>query len=187
MNTIRGALLWRGIVAFIVGVIAIAWPGVTIRAFVILFAVYAFIAAGAALTGTMRFGQPGRRVGVGAGGRAGGIFLAVIDVVAGIAALSWPGMTALALVWVVAAWAFIGGIAEIAMAFAAGESAGQRALLGLGGLVAIALGLAFAIRPDIGAATIAQVYGLFSMVAGVSALVMAANVGGRSVVPRVAT
>ena len=37
---------WRGILAIVVGIIAIAWPGITIWAFVILFSVYAFPAAG---------------------------------------------------------------------------------------------------------------------------------------------
>ncbi|MDT4928878.1 MAG: hypothetical protein QOF92_1745, partial [Pseudonocardiales bacterium] len=48
-------------------------------------------------------------------------------------------------------------------------------LLGLTGLISIALGLVFAIRPDVGAVTIAEVFGLFSIVAGISSLVMGAN------------
>lgn len=91
------------------------------------------------------------------------------------------------MVWVVAAWAFVAGFTELFMAFKAGETGGQRALLGLGGLVSIALGVVFTIRPDVGAATIAQVYGLFSIVIGVSALVMASNVGDRQSVPQPAT
>ena len=40
------SLILLGILAVIVGIIAIAWPGVTILALVILFAVYAFMDAG---------------------------------------------------------------------------------------------------------------------------------------------
>ena len=40
------SLILLGILAVIVGIIAIAWPSVTILALVILFAIYAFIAAG---------------------------------------------------------------------------------------------------------------------------------------------
>lgn len=61
------------------------------------------------------------------------------------------------------------------MAFARGESAGQRTMFSLTGLVTVVLGVVFAIRPDIGAVTIALVYGMFSIVWGVSALVTAAN------------
>jgi uncharacterized membrane protein HdeD (DUF308 family) len=176
---IRGALVWRGLLAVIVGFIALAWPGITVGAFVILFAVYAFIAAGTSAATAFRSDSAGRV--------AGGLLLAVVDAAAGVAALVWPGITALALVWVVATWAFISGFTETVMAFAAGETAGQRALLGLGGLVSIALGVVFAFRPDVGAVSIAQVYGLFSIVSGVSALVMAANVGDGQTVPDVVT
>jgi uncharacterized membrane protein HdeD (DUF308 family) len=40
------SLILLGILAVIVGIFAIAWPGVTILALVILFAVYAFMDAG---------------------------------------------------------------------------------------------------------------------------------------------
>jgi uncharacterized membrane protein HdeD (DUF308 family) len=40
------SLILLGIVAVFVGILAIAWPGVTILALVILFAVYAFLDAG---------------------------------------------------------------------------------------------------------------------------------------------
>jgi short repeat uncharacterized protein DUF308 len=39
-------LIPRGVLAVAVGIIALAWPGVTVLAPVILFAVYAFIGAG---------------------------------------------------------------------------------------------------------------------------------------------
>ena len=39
-------LIVLGVLAIIVGIIALAWPGVTILALVIIFAVYAFIDAG---------------------------------------------------------------------------------------------------------------------------------------------
>jgi uncharacterized membrane protein HdeD (DUF308 family) len=40
------SLILLGVLAIIVGIIAIAWPSVTILALVILFAVYAFMDAG---------------------------------------------------------------------------------------------------------------------------------------------
>jgi uncharacterized membrane protein HdeD (DUF308 family) len=173
---VRGTLIWRGVLGLVIGFIALAWPGITVGAFVILFAVYAFIAAGTNAASAFRSDR--------AGGVAGGLLLAVVDAGAGIAALGWPGITALALVWVVAIWAFASGFAEMVMAFASGETAGHRALLGLTGLVSVALGVVFAFRPDVGAVTIAQVYGLFSIISGVSALVLAANVGDRQTASR---
>jgi uncharacterized membrane protein HdeD (DUF308 family) len=46
MTSLATPIGWRGILAIVVGIIAIAWPGITVWAFVILFAVYAFLAAG---------------------------------------------------------------------------------------------------------------------------------------------
>ena len=43
------SLIVRGVLAVAVGIIALAWPQVTVLALVILFAVYAFIAAGLAV------------------------------------------------------------------------------------------------------------------------------------------
>ena len=40
------SLILLGVLAVVAGIIALAWPGVTILALIILFAVYAFIDAG---------------------------------------------------------------------------------------------------------------------------------------------
>ena len=67
------------------------------------------------------------------------------------------------------------GGTEVVLAFRRGEPAGERALWALSGLVSIALGVVLAIRPDTGAVSLATVFGLFSIVSGVSALVLAAQ------------
>ena len=167
MKGLASPLIWRGILGIVVGVIAVAWPGITIGAFVILFAVYAFLAAG--MEAVRAFGSET------AGPVAGRLVLSLLDVAAGVVALAWPGITALALVLWVAAWAFVTGVAEIALTVNVGEDAGERSLLGLAGLVSVALGVVLVIRPDVGAVTLAQVYGLFSIVYGISSLVMGAN------------
>ncbi|MCW2674710.1 MAG: protein of unknown function rane, partial [Frankiales bacterium] len=149
-------LIWRGLLAILVGLIAVAWPGITIGAFVILFAIYAFLAAGIEAMRAFRSET--------AGPVAGRLVLALLDVAAGVIALAWPGITALALALLVAVWAFLIGSYELLLAFSAGETAGERAMLGLTGLISIALGVVFAIRPDVAAVTIAEVYGLFSIV-----------------------
>jgi uncharacterized membrane protein HdeD (DUF308 family) len=53
-------LILLGFLAVIVGIIAIAWPGVTILALVILFAVYAFMDAGCRPRGPSAAAAPGR-------------------------------------------------------------------------------------------------------------------------------
>src|SRR2546429_9876318 len=154
------SLILLGILAVIVGIIAIAWPGVTILALVILFAVYAFMAAG--LQAARAFSSRS------AGPVFGHLLLGLIDLAAGVVALVWPGPTAYVLVIIVAAWALVGGLAEIFAGFRSGETAGTRAMFILAGLVSVAFGVVLFARPNVGAVTLALLFGLYSMIYGFS-------------------
>jgi len=158
-KSLSTSLIVRGILAVAVGIIALAWPQVTVLALVIMFAVYAFIAAG--LEAVRAFSSAK------AGPVFGHLLLGLVDLAAGVVALAWPGPTALVLVLVVGIWAVTAGIVEIAAAFQAGEQAGTRALFILGGLVTIAFGVVLCARPGIGAITLALLFGLFSLIAGI--------------------
>jgi uncharacterized membrane protein HdeD (DUF308 family) len=162
--SMSSSLLWRGLLAIAIGIVSVAWPNITIGAFVILFAVYAFIAA--AMNALVAFSSS----------RAGPVFgyllLALLSVAAGVVALVWPDITALVLVIWIAAWAVVTGVIEVVMAFRQGETAGERALWAITGLVSVALGVVLFIRPDIGAVSLATVFGLFSIFYGVSAVVL---------------
>jgi uncharacterized membrane protein HdeD (DUF308 family) len=158
------SLLLRGLVAIVIGIVSVAWPDVTIGAVVLLFAVYAFAAA---ITDAMRAFSSGR-----AGPTVGYLVLAALSVAAGVVALVWPGITALVLVLWVGTWAVVTGALEVALTFRQGAAAGERALWILSGLLSIALGVVLFVRPDIGAVSLASVFGLFSIVYGVSAVVL---------------
>jgi uncharacterized membrane protein HdeD (DUF308 family) len=158
------SLILLGVLAIIVGIIALAWPGVTVYALVILFAVYAFIDAG--LEAMRAFSSRT------AGPVFGHLLLGLISLAAGVIALVWPGPTALVLVLIIGIWAVIGGFVEIFAAFQSGETAGTRTLFILGGLVSIAFGVVLFARPGVGAVTLALLFGLFSIIYGVSEIVM---------------
>jgi len=76
------------------------------------------------------------------------------------------------LVLVVAIWAFVAGFAEIFAAFGSGETAGTRAMYIVTGLISVAFGVVLTARPDIGAVTLALLFGLFSLIYGVSEIVI---------------
>jgi uncharacterized membrane protein HdeD (DUF308 family) len=154
------SLILLGILAVVAGIVAIAWPGVTILALVIVFAVYAFMDAG--LHGARAFSSRG------AGPVAGHLLLGLIDLAAGVVALVWPGPTALVLVIVVASWALVGGVAEFFAGFQSGESGDTRALFVLSGLVSFAFGVLLFARPGVGAVTLALLFGLYSLIYGFS-------------------
>ena len=165
-SSISSALLWRGLLAVVIGVVSVAWPGVTVGAFVILFAAYAFV--GAVVDALVAFRSDKGGV------VAGRVVLSLLSLAGGIVALAWPGITALVLTIWVAVWALGTGVVEVVLAFRRGEGTGERAMWALGGLVSIALGVVLAIRPDVGAVTLATVFGLFSIFYGVQALVVSA-------------
>src|ERR1700693_1804574 len=152
------------VLAVIVGIIAIAWPGVTILALVILFAVYAFMGAGLEAVTAFSSGT--------AGPVFGHILLGLIALAAGVIAIVWPGPTALVLVLIVGIWAFIGGFAEIFAGFGSGETAGTRQVFIPAGLVSVAFVIVLFARPGVGAVTLALLFGLFSLVYGISQVVM---------------
>jgi uncharacterized membrane protein HdeD (DUF308 family) len=154
------SLIMLGILAVVVGIVAIAWPGVTILALVILFAVYAFMDAG--LQAARAFNSRA------AGPVVGHLLLGLIDLAAGVIALAWPAPTAFVLVIVVAAWALVAGVAEFFAGLQIGEAAGTRALFILSGLVSIAFGVLLFARPGVGAVTLALLFGLYALIYGFS-------------------
>jgi uncharacterized membrane protein HdeD (DUF308 family) len=163
LKSLSTSLIVRGVLALAVGIIALAWPQVTVLALVILFAVYAFIAAGLEAAWAFSSAKAGPVI--------GHLLLGLVDLGAGVVALVWPGPTALVLVLIVGVWAVIAGFVEIAAAFQVGEPAGTRALFILGGLVSVAFGMVLFAHPGIGAITLALLFGLFSLIYGVSMLV----------------
>ena len=158
------SLILRGVLALIVGTIAIAWPEVTVFALVILFAVYAFMDAGLQMVRAFTSRSAGPVI--------GHLLLALIDLAAGVVALVWPSPTALVLVIVVAVWASIAGFLELFAAFQSGETAGTRALFIVAGLVSIAFRVVLVARPSIGAVALALLFGLYSLIFGVSEIML---------------
>jgi uncharacterized membrane protein HdeD (DUF308 family) len=158
------SLILLGILAVIAGIIAIAWPSVTILALVLLFAVYAFIDAG--LEGMRAFSSRT------AGPVFGHLLMGLISLAAGVVAVVWPEPTALVLVLVIGIWAVAGGIVEIVNGFGSGETAGTRALWIVTGLVSVAFGVLLWARPGVGALTLALLFGLFSMAYGITRIAL---------------
>ena len=162
-KSLSTSLIVRGILALAVGIIALAWPNVTVLALVIVFAVYAFIASGREVVRAFSSAK--------AGPVFGHLLLGLADLTAGVVALAWPGPTALVLVLIMGIWAIAAGIVEIAAAFGAGEPAGTRAMFILGGLISAAFGVVLCARPGIGAVALALLFALFNLIAGTWMLV----------------
>jgi uncharacterized membrane protein HdeD (DUF308 family) len=169
-KSLSTSMIVRGVLAIAVGIIALAWPQVTVLALVILFAVYAFMAAG--LQAARAFSSRT------AGPVIGHLLLGLVDLAAGVIALAWPGPTALVLVLIVGVWAIVAGLVEIAAAFGHGEPAGTRALFILGGLI-ILIAFPLAIRESNSTAR-----GILSDKASLAAQVVEPRTGDRAAAAR---
>ena len=164
LRSLSNKLVLRGVAAVIVGLVAVVWPSITIGAFVILFAAFAF--ADAIQQGATAFSSEK------AGPVAGHLLLGLLDIAAGVVALAWPGITAFVLLIWVAAWAIVTGGVEIGMAFQSGETGGERAAWAVAGIISMLFGLALFARPTIGALSLAVTFGVFALAYGVSQIVL---------------
>ena len=100
--------------------------------------------------------------------------LIVLAVIVGIIAIAWPGVTVLALVILFAVYAFMDAGLQMARAFSSGSAGPVFGHLLLG-LVSIAFGVVLFARPGIGAVTLALLFGLFSLIYGISQIVTGAE------------
>jgi uncharacterized membrane protein HdeD (DUF308 family) len=157
-------MIWRGVLAVIVGIVTIVWPNITVYALVLVFAVFAFGDAFGEFAHAFARDRTGPV--------AGHLLLGLLDVAAGVVAIVWPDITAYALTIVVAAWAVVFGVVEIGAAFTAPATAGSRAALGLAGLVSVIFGIVVFANLDTGVLSLALLFGLFSLVYGAYLLVM---------------
>src|SRR3954454_15737309 len=102
----RGLAL-RGVAALLFGVVALGWPGITITALLVLFGAFVLIDGLMNLYAAVRHDPADKR-------RRGALGLeGVAGIAVGIITLVWPAITALALLYLIAAWAILTGIFEI--------------------------------------------------------------------------
>ena len=159
------SLVVRGVLAIIFGLIALIWPGITVRVLVIVFGIYALINGLTALWGAFRDREVQARAWL--------MLSGVISLAAGIAALVWPGITALALMWLIGAWFLVTGAFELVGAVMRRGRAGTEGLAGVSGALSVIFGLVLVIWPGAGAAALSWLIGVFAILVGLAMLYLA--------------
>jgi uncharacterized membrane protein HdeD (DUF308 family) len=149
----------HGVAAVLFGIAAFVWPGLTLFVLVALYGAYAIVEGAISLVGAFRSGG---------GFRWSLLLWGLLGIAAGIVAFVWPGITALALVYVIAVWAIAKGIVQIAAAVRMRREIKGEWLLGLVGLLSIAFGLLLAAFPGAGALSLVWLIGAYAIVAGVA-------------------
>ena len=104
--------------------------------------------------------------------RSAGVVGGLLAVIAGIAVLAWPGMTALALLYIIAGWVIVMGVVDIYGAFAGDKSGGRRLWSFVAGIVSIAFGIALFVWPAEGALTLLWLIGIYLIVLGVIRIIL---------------
>lgn len=155
-------IVLRGALAVLFGLLAILWPDITVLALVLLWGAYALVDGVAA-------------VGIGLSNRAApgelrliyGL-LGVLGVAVGVLTFVWPRITALALLVIIALWALVAGVVQIAHAIRMRKVIDNEWFLGLTGAVCVILGILLIVQPATGALGLVIAIATFAIVWGVS-------------------
>jgi uncharacterized membrane protein HdeD (DUF308 family) len=159
------ALALRGAAALVFGILAFLWPAITLTVLVWIFAAYMLVDGILAIIAGLRAAQQHERWWPFA-------VEGVLDLLAGAVAFLWPGIAVLTLVYIIAFWAILSGVALLAAALRLHPSHGK-ALLVLGGLLSLAWGVIFLFWPIAGAVAIAWWVGAYAILFGAVMLTFA--------------
>jgi uncharacterized membrane protein HdeD (DUF308 family) len=153
-------LALRGSVAILFAIIAFLWPGLTATALVLLFGVYALIDGIFALVAALRAAQRHGRFGA-------LLFEGILDIFMAIVVFAWPGAALVGLIYLIALWAVLTGIALTAAGLALIRLSGE-ALLVASGLLSVLLGIVLFVHPGAGVVALSWWLGLYALFFGIT-------------------
>jgi uncharacterized membrane protein HdeD (DUF308 family) len=153
-------MVGRGLVAVLLGLIAFFMPGATMVALISVFAAYALIHGIATLAIAFTHREPGDSR----------WWMLIVEGLAGLAVAALvvfrPGVTSLALLYVIGAWGLITGVLEIAAAIRLRHVIRNEWLLALSGVLSIVFGVIMFRAPAIGALAIVYTVGIYALLFG---------------------
>jgi uncharacterized membrane protein HdeD (DUF308 family) len=160
-------VLLRGILAILFGLFALFAPGSALLALVFVFAAYAILDGVTALAVGIRHRKDDPHWGW-------HLVQGVVSVIAGIIAFAWPGVTVLAILFVIAFWSIVGGIAEVVESFMMRKrgSEGWGWILAAG-IVSVLFGIVLLVSPGAALITLLWLVGAYAIVFGVIIVVWA--------------
>jgi uncharacterized membrane protein HdeD (DUF308 family) len=174
INKVRWALGISGALSVAFAVVILIWPGISLYALVLLFGAFS-LANGIVMLGTAITGRVKE-------GRGWLVLSGLAGIAVGVLVFLWTGMSALALLYVIGAYAIVLGIISAGGAFWLPLSGGDRALLLLAGFVSILFGIVMFAKPGDGALVLLALIAAFALVRGISELVVA--IGGQRLLER---
>jgi uncharacterized membrane protein HdeD (DUF308 family) len=154
-------LLLRGIAAIVFGVLAFAWPGLTLVTLVLLYGAFALVDGIISLIAAFTGGaKPVPTWWL--------IVIGLIGIAAGIVTFLWPGMTAILLVIFIGAWALVHGIFEIIGAIQLRKEIDNEWMLILSGVLSVLFGVVVLVAPGAGALGLIWAIAAYSILFGIT-------------------
>jgi uncharacterized membrane protein HdeD (DUF308 family) len=169
-----GWLVVRGVMALLLGVIALLAPGLTLFVFALFFAAFSFIDGVAQVIAGVRGAQHHAE-------RYGAlIFYGIVGIVIGVLFIVWPLMSTMVYAYLVIVliglWAIATGIFELAAAVRLRREIKGEWLLGLSGLASLILGAGLlvlsALNPGVTVFTVSWLIAFYAFVSGVALIVL---------------
>lgn len=166
-----GWIALRGVLAIVFGALTLFYPGITLVTLVTLFGAYAIVdgvfmvvSATASRKTQPRWGTL--------------VFGGLLGIAAGVLTFVWPGMTALALLAIIAFWAILMGLIEIAVAIRLRKEITGEWVMVVGGLLAVTFGVLLVMNPGRGALAVVLWIGAYALVSGVLLVAFALRLRG---------
>jgi uncharacterized membrane protein HdeD (DUF308 family) len=163
------AFALRGVVAILFGVLAFAWPGVTLTVLVLFWGAFALVDGVLALVAAFRTDHDHRW---------GLLLEGVVGIGAGIVTFVWPGLTALVLLYIIAVWALLTGVLELVAAVRLRKVIQNEWWLALSGIASVLFGLVLLAAPGAGAVAVVWLIAAYAIVFGVLNLALALRLHG---------
>ncbi|GAA3691871.1 HdeD family acid-resistance protein [Arthrobacter ginkgonis] len=162
MKTVGIASIFRGVLAIAFGVVILVWPQITVSIVVVVFGIFVLADGVAGIVHWF-----GRRKSP--EGRPSGWLLvaSVVSIAAGLAALFWPGPTAIVVTLIIGWWALLIGILQVVWAFMARKYFALWWTGLIAGLLFVALGLLLILQPATGIMGFLIVLAIISIIAGI--------------------
>jgi uncharacterized membrane protein HdeD (DUF308 family) len=151
------------------GLVALAWPNLTVTTLILLFAAYSLVDGVSAAIGAVMHREENQYWWL-------VLLLGIVGVLVGIAAFVWPRLTALLLLYMIAGRALVTGILDIITAIRLRKEIEGELLLVLGGLASVLFGLIAFFRPGAGALAVVSLIAIYAIVVGVILVFLAFRV-----------
>ncbi|MGH8680179.1 MAG: HdeD family acid-resistance protein [Burkholderiales bacterium] len=168
-----GWIALRGVAAVIFGVLAFAWPVKAVVVLVLFFGAYALVEGIFALITAFKVRDRGKPMWT-------FVAIGILGVAAGILTFLWPGITALALLTLIAVWAFFMGIFQIVAAVRLRKEIDHEWLLGLSGVLSVIFGAVMLARPVEGLIAVIWIIAAYSVVFGILLITLAYRLKNRA-------